>query len=85
MDRFIPPQAFRLLRMVKGQQVTTVGPMSDVEDVFAGMGYECLGSRIDPLQPEALQPEALQGAPRFAGLSDPRWDGDAILYVEAAE
>jgi hypothetical protein len=72
-----PPRAFRLLRMVDGQKVTTVGPLTDIEETFAALGYECLGSRID-----ARQPETLQGAPRFAGLFGPRWDGDAVLYVE---
>ena len=70
------PQAFRLLRKVNGETVTTVGPTSDMKAAFEALGYEYVGSLKEAQRP-------LRGAPRFAGLVGPSLEGEALLYIEA--
>lgn len=70
----------RLVQMIDGQMiVSTFGPEVDVIAAMEIRGYPFARLNANPRQRAELQ-----GAPVFANLAGPMWDGDALRYEDSA-
>lgn len=68
----------RLVQMVDGAFTTsTFGPESDLIAAMEVRGFTFAGVNNNPRQRAELQ-----GAPKFAGVCGPMWDGDALRYED---
>lgn len=68
----------RLVQMVEGQMIKSQFEPEHAVPAMAIRGFEIARAYSGPARAE------LQGAPVFAGLCGPMWDGDALRYEDRA-
>lgn len=68
-----------LVQMVEGQLIPSTCDLAFVEPFMTVRGYQLTGFNANPRQRAELQ-----GAPKFAGLAGPMWNGDGLRYEDAA-
>lgn len=67
----------KLIQTVDGQTIVSVFPMENVEPAFSVRDFTLIGYHNNPRQRTELQ-----GAPMFAELVGPMYDGPGMLRYE---